>query len=207
MSTGWLGYDAARVQRLGRSLAAAADELAVLVGDAGEELDVGATVRSIVASLRSEWIPVLHRIATDTAMTSWTGAGTGVVAALPQPPTGDAQAVARWWDDLSFSQQHAVVVLTPAVIGNRDGVPAWARDGANRQLLAADLERLGASERAGTLSDADAAVLSNAQAADAALADGVEVVDPRTGASVARAVVHLRPSGPWRRRACGRRPR
>ena len=108
-----------------------------------------------------------------------------VAAAVPQPPTGDAQAVARWWDDLSISQQHAVIVLTPAVIGNRDGVPAWARDRANRELLADDLERLGASERAGTLSDAEAAVLANARAADAALADGAEFVDPRTGTSVA----------------------
>jgi len=186
MSMGWLGYDPARVHTLGQRLSAAAEELALLVSDDGDSSGVGAIGRTIVAALRSEWIPVLHRIATDTTLTTWTGAGvTGVPAAVPQPPPGDAPAVARWWDGLSISQQHAIIDFNPSAIGNLDGVPAWARDRANRELLAADLEHLSASESAGTLTDAQAAVLANARAAQAAVVDGGEFVDLRTGTSVA----------------------
>ena len=186
MSTGWLGYDTARVLTLGQRLVAATDELAALVSDAHDELEVGTTVRGVVTALRSEWIPALHRIAANTAMTTWNGAGVAVpTMAVPRPPTGDAEAVARWWSELSSTEQLAVIDLTPAVIGNRDGVPAWARDRANRQRLAGDVERLSAAESRGTLTDAEAAVLANARATTAALADGARFADSRTGTAVA----------------------
>ena len=190
MSTGWFGYDTVRVRILGQRLVAATDELAMLVVDEREEFDVAA-VRCIIASLRLEWIPVLNRIAGDTTMKSWTGAGADLlIAAVPRPPAGNAEAVARWWDGLSVAEQHSVIELTPALIGNRDGVPAWARDRANRQLLAADLERLNGTASAG-VTDAEAAVLANARAADASARRRRGVRRPAYRNAGRRAVVHL----------------
>ena len=54
----------------------------------------------------------------------------------PGAPSGRPPAeVARWWAALSAAQQRAVISLSPAVVGALDGVPAWARDRANRRLL------------------------------------------------------------------------
>ena len=109
---------------------------------------------------------------------------TEVARVVPRPPTGDANKVARWWNDLNVFQRAAVLAITPSAIGNLDGVPAWARDQANRQLLASDLERLTTLAANDSLSDAEAAALANARAVSQALADGAELVDPRTGEPV-----------------------
>jgi Alpha/beta hydrolase len=185
-TVGWLGYDTARLLVLQRRVASAADELAALVSGEQPRSDAASTVQIIVDALWGEWVPVLRRIATDTTLTSWsTAAPTGSwLSDLPQPPSGDARAVAGWWEGLSEIQQQAVIANRPAMIGNRDGVPAWARDLANRRLLSADLERLTASAAADVLNDADAAVLASARAVEEALADGTDVVDPRTGVAV-----------------------
>jgi hypothetical protein len=60
------------------------------------------------------------------------------VAAVPRPdvPEGaDAAAHAAWWVALSAPVQRAAIRRQPAVVGALDGVPAWARDRANRLLL------------------------------------------------------------------------
>lgn len=49
----------------------------------------------------------------------------------PRPPT----EVATWWAGLSAAAQRAAIAGTPAAVGALDGVPAWARDRANRLLL------------------------------------------------------------------------
>jgi hypothetical protein len=51
------------------------------------------------------------------------------------PGTRVPTEVARWWATLSEAQQRAVISASPAVVGTLDGVPAWARDRANRLLL------------------------------------------------------------------------
>jgi hypothetical protein len=51
------------------------------------------------------------------------------------PDTRVPGEVARWWADLSEAQQRTVLSASPAVVGTLDGVPAWARDRANRLLL------------------------------------------------------------------------
>lgn len=55
------------------------------------------------------------------------------VAAVP--PTGDPVAVARWWSGLSEAVQLVTIRAHPSSIGRLDGVPAWARDRANRLVL------------------------------------------------------------------------
>ncbi len=51
------------------------------------------------------------------------------------PSMGSAADVAAWWAGLSPVQQQALVSGSPAVVGAMDGLPAWARDRANRTLL------------------------------------------------------------------------
>jgi hypothetical protein len=54
------------------------------------------------------------------------------------PPCGAEPALVRaWWDGLPEAQQRWLVVREPAVVGRLDGVPASARDRANRGLLSA----------------------------------------------------------------------
>ncbi|MER7772477.1 alpha/beta hydrolase [Kitasatospora sp. NPDC096140] len=67
------------------------------------------------------------------------------------PPAGtDPEAVKRWWDSLTEAQQQRFVLNHPDRVGNLDGIPAVARDQANRinlarskQDLQARLDRLG----------------------------------------------------------------
>jgi hypothetical protein len=57
----------------------------------------------------------------------------------PGAPAGPAgllpREAAEWWATLSPAAREAVVAAAPAAIGSLDGVPAWARDRANRLLL------------------------------------------------------------------------
>jgi Alpha/beta hydrolase len=59
------------------------------------------------------------------------------------PPTGtDPAEVNSWWKALSHAQQQALIHEAPGQIGWLDGVPAVARDQANRIALAGDKQKL-----------------------------------------------------------------
>lgn len=59
--------------------------------------------------------------------------GSAAFLAAPVPiPTGD---VRTWWAALSPAEQDTVVTQRPDLVGSADGLPAWARDRANRLLL------------------------------------------------------------------------
>jgi hypothetical protein len=60
---------------------------------------------------------------------------------VPVPPVGGPRAVASWWAGLPVLAQAAFVQQRPAVAGGLDGLPAAARDRANRLLLALTLRR------------------------------------------------------------------
>jgi Alpha/beta hydrolase len=60
---------------------------------------------------------------------------------VPAPPSGGPEAVAAWWAALPALARSALVQQRPAVAGALDGLPAWARDRANRLLLARALRR------------------------------------------------------------------
>ncbi|WP_329566972.1 alpha/beta hydrolase [Kitasatospora sp. NBC_01266] len=51
------------------------------------------------------------------------------------PPSASPEAVAAWWRALPPDQQQHLITTRPDLIGNRDGLPATARDQANRLLL------------------------------------------------------------------------
>lgn len=81
------------------------------------------------------------RAATDPALRV-----AGSVIERPMPPLLPAGAsptqVARWWNDLDDVTRTAVVTAHPEHIGLLDGVPAAARDLANRVMLEAERQRL-----------------------------------------------------------------
>ncbi len=67
---------------------------------------------------------------------SWLVARDPSGPSVPCPPTGgDAAAVAAWWAGLSTAERVAAIDGRPALIGGLEGLPAWARDHANRLVL------------------------------------------------------------------------
>ena len=73
---------------------------------------------------------------------------TGPVRPPPVPfRTGEDPArVAGWWTGLTAVEQLAVLRAEPDLVGNLDGLPAWARDRANRRLLDRALVELPAGD-------------------------------------------------------------
>lgn len=107
--------------------------------------------------------------------------GAGPSSQAPPIPSGDANAVRDWWAALTPQQQQQYIDGHPDQIGNRDGIPAAARDLANRNLLDQDLRRLRAERDAGTISDDDRLVLENAETVERYLRSADGHLDPETG--------------------------
>ncbi|MDQ3483880.1 MAG: hypothetical protein M3445_00440, partial [Actinomycetota bacterium] len=82
----------------------------------------------------------------DPALSSALAAGTGVVF----NPAATAEQRAAWWAGLSAAERRAVLTAYPSAVGSGDGLPAEARDEANRILLEADLAELQIKEHSGT---------------------------------------------------------
>lgn len=95
------------------------------------------------------------------------------------PGTGATpQQVHDWWAALSEAEREAVTTACPERIGQADGLPAAARDDANRVLLDDDLARLGAKEGDDTLSPLERRALENARRTSDALASADAYTDP-----------------------------
>ncbi|MBM0123942.1 alpha/beta hydrolase [Pimelobacter simplex] len=113
------------------------------------------------------------------------GVGETARTAMQQPGAPGSGAppvqVRAWWEHLTDAEREAVIAAYPGVIGSADGLPADARDQANRVLLDDDLARLRAKEEDGTLSAGERTVLENAEAARKALAKADGYVDPTDG--------------------------
>jgi hypothetical protein len=71
------------------------------------------------------------------------GLAAALLAAGPPPvphvPSAGPEAVSDWFTGLLPAEQLAVIAAAPATMGRLDGVPAWARDRANRLLLSGAL--------------------------------------------------------------------
>jgi hypothetical protein len=80
-------------------------------------------------------------------------------------PSGPPEAVALWWAALPLPTQLAALRADPAGLGGRDGVPAWARDLANRQLLAAAIDAPGLDESPAATARAVAQRIADEEAA------------------------------------------
>jgi Alpha/beta hydrolase len=95
--------------------------------------------------------------------------GPFVAPALPAPRPPDE--VARWWTGLSAAAQLAAIAQTPGRIGALDGLPAWARDRANRLLL----DRALADPRTPALAAFTAGVVARRVAAEEAAGNEVQL--------------------------------
>jgi hypothetical protein len=82
------------------------------------------------------------------------------VAVAAVPPTGDPVAIARWWSGLPEAVQLVTIRAHPTGIGRLDGIPAWARDRANRLVLGRALSAPGTPAREAALARAVAARIS-----------------------------------------------
>jgi hypothetical protein len=111
------------------------------------------------------------------------GAADPADAALATKPAAGASpdAVHAWWVGLTEAQRQALIAAAPRSIGNLDGIPAGARDAANRVSLGRDLAQLEAYDAAGDLSGHEQDLLRNARAAYGALERIEDGVDPVTG--------------------------
>lgn len=84
--------------------------------------------------------------------------------AAAAPPTGDPVPVARWWSRLTETVQLVTIRAHPDRIGRLDGVPAWARDRANRLVLGRALSAPGTPAAEAALARAVAARIAAEEA-------------------------------------------
>lgn len=104
--------------------------------------------------------------------------------ASPPRPGATAREVNAWWDGLDRADQLALIAASPGSIGNRDGIPPWARDAANTVALGRDLATWGSLEAQGLLAGDEQAWLENARAAQGARDTIERGLDPVTGERV-----------------------
>jgi hypothetical protein len=108
-------------------------------GDAGP--DAGHSVRAVAARIAAALAlaETADRTAAGRLTALATAAGVGWTAhpgPAGRPDGGEPAAVRRWWEGLTAAQRRWLVAHDPALVGRADGVPADARDQANRLLLA-----------------------------------------------------------------------
>lgn len=96
----------------------------------------------LAASVDSTLAAVLGSAHGDQLDSGHTGLGDAAAAGdadgqltWPDPPDGGPQGQADWWESLTPAQRQEVLDENPELVGNRDGIPAAARDEANRNRL------------------------------------------------------------------------
>ena len=106
-------------------------------------------------------------------------------AAMGRPGAPGSGATPRetaaWWAGLSDAEQEALIAAYPSVIGRTDGLPATARDQANRAMLDEHLARMESREADGLLGEGEERFLENIRATRDALDSADEYVDLTTG--------------------------
>ena len=99
---------------------------------------------------------------------------------LPPPDGGTPAANNAYWDTLNDTDRQDILDHHPEWVGNLDGVPAAARNEANRNLLPGDLERVTRErDEARAAADRLDRGTSTDPGADGKLADNLEVSQQR----------------------------
>lgn len=163
------------------TLQAEADDLAARVR--GYEADLDRWTQDLHAEEQAMNDAFARVLTLDQVARVYGGAADPADAALDSAPGpgADPTEVRRWWDGLTHEQQLAVIAAAPGEVGNRDGIPPWARDAANRLSLDRDLAEWEHLEDLGVLTGDEQQWLANARAAQTALDNIGKGVDPVTG--------------------------
>lgn len=150
------------------------------------EADLDAWVGELVAEEAAMRDAFARMTTPDQVERRYGGSEDPADAALVSRPGPGARAaeVDAWWDGLTREQQLAVVAASPGSVGNRDGIPPWARDAANTVALDRDLATWGALEGHGLLTGDERSWLANARAAQQARDTIERATDPVTGEPV-----------------------
>lgn len=91
------------------------------------------------------------------------------------------ERAAEWWESLTDAERDALLVQYPQIIGHLDGVPADARDTANRTMVDRDIATLEAREEIFALTVEERRALANARAVAEQIAVIEGTRDRRTG--------------------------
>lgn len=127
---------------------------------------------------------VLERSTSLESIESLPAAPPIAVAAMSKPGApwlnvfGSSRMTADWWASLTDAEREAVILAYPRLIGSADGVPADARDQANRLLLEGDLDILSAKQEDGVITGDEELVLRNAHRTQEGLAHAADYRDP-----------------------------
>jgi hypothetical protein len=149
------GLAVAQELAVGNGFAIAADGT-VLDVSAGADAPTGGGTRSVVQAEIADRVEQVLRVAgaLDAELAAVlnavaaTGRSSAAAIGVPAPPEGTVAHSAGWWSALSPAARQRVVADHPGWIGNRDGIPAAARDEANERLLGERAVRLDAELRA-----------------------------------------------------------
>ncbi len=120
------------------TLAAAVDRL--VLGPGGTPPAVAAAREALAAADAAEAAAGRAVDALPPAAPGLLDAAAATALQLALPNGRRPEAVARWWAALPAGTQLALAATSPGTIGSLDGVPAWARDRANRQALRQAIE-------------------------------------------------------------------
>ncbi|GAA4695743.1 alpha/beta hydrolase [Nocardioides conyzicola] len=162
------------------AIQAACDDCASRV--ATYETDLDRWITDLMAEEEAIQEAFARVLTLDQVERRYGGADDPADAALHAMPGPDASSreVNRWWDSLDHQQQLAIIAASPESIGNRDGIPPWARDAANTVSLERDLADWGHLEDQGLLTDDERQWLDNARAAQQARETIEGGIDPQT---------------------------
>lgn len=143
-------------------------ELADHVGTVrGFEVELARLVAALAAEEQAMRAALARVLDAEQVMARYGGCADPADAALATapPPGATPEDVHAWWAGLDRTQQLALVAAAPGAIGNRGGIPAWARDAANTVALDRDLAVWEARDAAGLLTGDEERWLENARAA------------------------------------------
>ena len=140
--------------------------------------DIADLIRAIVANDESiRALLASHATMEAARVTTSDGDSADAAMRLPGSPTQPGvtpEQTAEWWRSLSESEQDALIAANPQEIGSADGVPAEARNEANRILLDNDIAVLEQGLERGEFTADQQVIYGNAIAARDALKKAAE---------------------------------
>lgn len=147
-----------RLDERGTAAGVPAAPLPVMAADQVADVTAARAAAAVAEATAAGALVAAARAAAHAAAAAGPLAGLGVLDAGPVdltdlavrlpapvpslPSGGGPRSVAAWWSGLTAGQQLAAIDTWPGAVGALDGLPAWARDRANRLDLAAALRHL-----------------------------------------------------------------